>query len=65
MKLICNKKSINTTIGKTYEIIEYSDSYGDIGYYFIGDDGKELIYFTHNFITIEQFRENQLNEIGV
>lgn len=56
---------MNTTIGKTYEIIEYSDSFGDIGYYFIGDDGKELIYFTHNFITIEQFRENQLNEIGV
>ena len=56
---------MNTTIGKTYEIIEYSDSFGDIGYYFIADDGKELIYFTHNFITIEQFRENQLNEIGV
>jgi hypothetical protein len=66
-----------TTIGKTYELIQYEDSYGDIGYYFIDDYGDQPIYCLKTecqrhyserlasdyFMSIEQWREQQLNKI--
>ena len=58
-----------TTIGKTYELFQYKDSYGDIGYYFIADNGDSYgdkpIYFEKYFISLEQHREQQLNSIGI
>ena len=54
------------TIGKIYEILTYSE-YGDTAEYFIADDGSELLYFANDkdFITLEQWREQQLNKIGI
>lgn len=79
MKVICIKDDYTTyehtstykprtTIGKKYELIQY-DSYGDIGYYFIDDYGEEFttrpIYFEKYFVSIEKWRELQLNKIGI
>jgi hypothetical protein len=64
MKAICIKNSdeVNsrTTIGKVYEIFEDYDS-GDE--FFVADNGDELWYHSHYFISVEQWRENQLNKI--
>ena len=68
MKVICvNRIDINKdalTIGKTYEIL-YHTEHGDTVQWFIADDGTELLYFDNDkdFITLEQHRENQLNQI--
>ena len=50
-----------TTIGKTYELFPLED--GD--YYFIDDFGDKPIYFEKYFVTQEQWREIQLNKIGI
>ena len=54
MKVVCVHKNRfsekEITIGKTYEIIQYEDSYGDVGNYFISDD--DLNYFTLLMIKI-------------
>ena len=54
------------TIGKTYEIIE-DISEGINCFYFVADDGSELLYFDNDkdFIPLEQWREQQLNQIGI
>ena len=52
-----------TTIDKTYELFQYKNLQGDIGYYFIDDFGDRPIYFEEYFITQEQWREQQLNKI--
>jgi hypothetical protein len=63
MKAICIKNSdeVNsrTTIGKVYEI--YEDDSGDE--YFVADNGDELWYQSNYFISVEQWRENQLNKL--
>lgn len=70
MKVICvNKNRFSKdelTIGKTYEILSHNRD----GYkvqWFIADDGSELLYFDNDtdFITLEQWREQQLNQIGI
>ena len=72
MKVICIKRFYNhldptstyqsrTTIGKTYELFPLED--GD--YYFIDDFGDKPIYFEKYFVTQEQWREIQLNKIGI
>lgn len=66
MKVMCitnNRFSKDElTIGKIYEIIKYEGLY-----YFIADDSSELIYFDNDkdFISLEQYREQQLNKIGI
>jgi len=58
-----NKK---LTIGKTYEILKYDNvDLEPFRQYFIADDGSELLYFDNDtdFITLEQWRNNQLNQI--
>ena len=68
MKVICvNRIDINKdalTIGKTYEIL-YNAENGNTEKWFIADDGTELLYFDNDkdFITLEQHRDNQLNQI--
>lgn len=73
MKVICiNKNNIDEiTIGKTYEIISYTQ-YGDTIHYFIADD--DCITFIENidaivkvgskcFVSIEEWRNNQIDSI--
>ena len=66
MKAICIKNydelNSRTTIGKVYEIYKDHDS-GDE--FFVADNGDELWYHSHYFITLEQHRENQLKLIGI
>ena len=66
MKMICIKNSdeVNsrTTIGKVYEILIDHDSEYE---YFVADNGDELWYQSNYFISVEQWRENQLNKIGI
>jgi len=72
MKRVCIKEYINlydgknlTTIGKTYELIK--DTFHEI-YYFIADNGEEIIYFEpfdEELITLEQYREQQINKLVI
>lgn len=69
MKVICIKNYDNyrTTIGRVYEVCqEYnSSSEDDYNEYFVADNGEKLWYHPDYFIPLEQWRENQLNKIGI
>ena len=74
MKAICIKNydesNSRTTIGKVYEILQYNKDTNiitayDYKPYFVADNGDELWYEPDYFITIEQWRDNQLNKIGI
>lgn len=60
MKMICVKKydGQDITIGKTYEILS---GYGHK--YFLTDNNSEVLYFPQYFMSIEEHRDKQLNEI--
>jgi hypothetical protein len=69
MKVICvNKNRFSKdelTIGKIYEILSHTEHVDITVQWFIADDGTELLYFDNDkdFITLEQYREQQLNKI--
>jgi hypothetical protein len=67
MSLVNSYYSDKLTIGKIYEILTYDDvdDVEPFKHYFITDDGSELLYFDNDkdFITLEQWREQQLNKI--
>lgn len=67
MKAICikNYDDVNsrTTIGKVYEIFEDYVINDSDDKYFVADNGDELWYHPDYFITLEQWRENQLNKL--
>jgi hypothetical protein len=69
MKAICikNYDDVNsrTTIGKVYEIFEDYVINDSDDKYFVADNGDELWYQSNYFISVEQWRENQLNKIGI
>jgi hypothetical protein len=69
MKAICikNYDEVNsrTTIGKVYEIFEDYVINDSDDKYFVADNGDELWYQSNYFISVEQWRENQLNKIGI
>jgi hypothetical protein len=75
MKVVCiNKHYLDKlTIGKTYDIIvEEYNLFGDGSLsetrYLIDDDGKEVLYGSINnrdFISLEDWREIKLKEIGL
>ncbi len=60
MKAICikNYDEVNsrTTIGKVYEIYKDHDSDDE---FFVADNGDELWYHSHYFISVEQHRETK------
>jgi hypothetical protein len=67
MKAICikNYDDVNsrTTIGKVYEIFEDYVINDSDDKYFVADNGDELWYHSDYFITLEQWRENQINKL--
>jgi hypothetical protein len=74
LKLVCIKDSPPyITIGKTYQLIEYENSLGDLEYYYVGDNNEEINFHyqhgflgsTEKFITLEQYREQQLDKLGI
>ena len=70
MKVICVKKSDMSpiTVGKIYDILEeFEPGYLLAASYFISDNGDELLYFPtdKDLMPLEQWRDNQLNKIGI
>jgi hypothetical protein len=74
MKVICisNKlKYTGITIGKEYEIIpellsQISDFYiNDDIYHIRNNNGFDFYYPKEYFITIEEYRDKKLNELGI
>lgn len=53
LKLVCIKDSPPyITIGKTYQLIEYENSLGDLEYYYVGDNNEEInFYYQHGIAT--------------
>lgn len=69
MRLICiNNYSLEIgttapiTPGKIYESIE---SFSSKDYFITNDDGFKSWEQKENFITLEEFREKQLNDLGI
>ena len=74
-----DESNSRTTIGKVYEILQYNKDTNiitayDYKPYFVADtasgsllcsNGDELWYEPDYFITIEQWRDNQLKLIGI
>lgn len=49
------------TIGKIYETLEVSDYY----YYIINDNNERSNFYKGCFITIEELREQKLEQLGI
>jgi hypothetical protein len=57
-------KSLSLTYLKKYEILGISSDIHSKGSYFvINDVGKGIIVLTEKFLTLKQFRKNQINNI--
>ena len=54
-------KKADLTIGKSYEIIKKTDIYCRI----IDDIGEITIYDNRRFISVEEHRNNKLNQLGI
>ena len=79
MNMICIKELGKTTIGKTYEVREYKDHLANTVFHFTDDVGigswkmKERkrrkeggkIKFSDYFIPLDQWREQQLKQLGI
>lgn len=73
MKLICNRdyKGYNVigdelTYGKVYDISPRENSglvIDEINWWIINDKGQEQYYFKFMFVTLEEWREIQLNKL--
>jgi hypothetical protein len=64
-----NLKNVNLTIGKHYIVIDNSTfryEQGSYQLYLIKDDwGLTLRYRSDQFMTLEEWREMKLNELGI
>ena len=73
MKVMCinNSKDAPITPGKMYSDITSNWTEGldgpmnKIAYLIVNDDGYESWEQKENFITLEEFREQQLNDLGI
>lgn len=67
MKVVCIKKyksmgfQHQLTYGKTYDILEWSIDKKSV--YIINDRGQEDIFYITNFLSQDEWREKQLNEL--
>ena len=62
MKVICINNSqyeIHLTINKSYEVVSSTPD----GYEIKCDDGYDITFYKHRFITIKEYRDNKLNQI--
>jgi hypothetical protein len=54
------------TFGKEYQILSHYDSTNGRRYYsLINDKGESNDYLSDRFVTLETFRELQLNKLGI
>lgn len=63
MKVVCVRNSKYLTCGKTYEIIKWTIS--KMSVYITNDIGKEDIFSINYFLYQEEWRNKQLNELGI
>lgn len=72
MKLICIDnndpifhKACPLTIGKEYECIGITKLFTQYFYCVIDDDGKETYRYKEYFMSIEEYRDKKLEDIGI
>jgi len=67
MKVICIKSDRNNrvTVGKTYDTININVILSQLNYYIEDDLGDKVLFDTRLFITLEEFREKRLKNLGI
>jgi len=75
MKVICVKyhrlkwfdrsNKPDLTVGKIYDLIQYKNVDGERAYYYVSDNGTELLYSDDDkeLIPLEQWRDNQIESV--
>lgn len=60
-------KRLPITIGQTYDAEPDGINYGKIHFYTLVKDNEEemITYPSHYFITLDEWREKQLNQLGI
>lgn len=67
MKVVCIKSDRNNkvTVGKTYDTMNINVILSKLNYYIEDDLGDRALFDTRMFITLEEFREKRLSELGI
>ena len=67
MKIVCIKSDRNNkvTVGKVYNVIYVNEVLSVNNYYIENDSGDKSLYDKRMFITLEEFREKRLSELGI
>jgi hypothetical protein len=74
MKLVCvnngemdkaSNEWVNLTIGKTYETLGDNVSHNDWVFNLINDVGKRGSYHHGRFITLDKYRNDKLEKLGI
>jgi hypothetical protein len=67
MKVVCIKSDRNNkvTVGKTYDTININVILSQLNYYIEDDLGDKVLFDTRLFITLEEFREKRLKNLGI
>ncbi len=64
MKVVCISKSTSLQYGKVYQCVSVPNFTQD-GYFIVCDRGSISYHKKRNFITLEEWRENQLNLLSI
>ena len=67
MKVVCIKSDRNNkvTVGKTYDTMDINVILSKLNYYIEDDLGDRSLFDTRMFITLEEFREKRLKNLGI
>ena len=67
MKVVCIKSDRNNkvTVGKTYDTMDINVILSKLNYYIEDDLGDRALFDTRMFITLEEFREKRLSDLGI
>ena len=67
MKVVCIKSDRNNkvTVDKVYNVIYVNEVLSVNNYYIEDDLGYKSLYDKRMFITLEEFREKRLSELGI
>lgn len=67
MKIVCIKSDRNNkvTVDKVYNVMYVNEVLSVNNYYIENDSGDKCLYDKRMFITLEEFREKRLSELGI
>lgn len=67
MKVVCIKSDRNNkvTVGRAYDTMDINVILSKLNYYIEDDLGNKALFDTRLFITLEEFREQKLNDLGI